>query len=1768
MPVSFEEVMQTGFAASSSSAATPPVPAKASTGLGGAPTTSSQASPSKGLSYEEVMASAPAKSGGGLLDAVGGVARKTGEYALEAERELTGAFYQGMVETGKGAALLASPIALLSDLIRSSASGKPSTEVSDAYFSTFVKPLEDEAGKYEVSKDASMVGKFSHSLGQAGSIIASALVTSPGSLVMKGEVAATETLSKFLAEKAGETAKLVRVPAISQGINTANDVYKETGDKDKAFQAGMMTYFTNLIAGMPAVSAEGNIVTRGVTGAASGVGASYAGRLGMEATLGNQPNYKVTEEDLVSGLVNSGFAVLVGTTPKQAAKILREKEAQGDNGFDNLVAKNKEAADKVVKHVEEVDPDLGKKLRQRKEKVEKKPEDSGEKEAKKKLEEPVKTDGWTKKVDDQGEETHTHDSGEFTIFPGKLGDGVTRYFLTDPEGRLHGETTDPAKIPELMEKGNQLYKEKSKEVVARWKKTADNVLANKGENAVVRFDKDQNKYVAQIKLPDGTIKDVGEFDRQDKALFETERALEKEGINPKAPPAPKLIPKPTPPPAKKPAPAPKGKKGKKGTAPTAPPIDLLPMRGADEEGGSNFVGPWHPYMNAAYKQTMRAVIRMEKILEGLLTGKPYNEPADGNGKGSSIHYLSNAVKGLSRSEPMRKLDKAMRDYYKVISDDMQAGSGKSVRFAKDILREMHLRAETPELKQFLQKMIDKMPEDLPVTFVKELNYGKSPGQRGADGAYIPLTREIKAGLDLGDFHTEQLTSTLIHEIAHSLESRFIRKNPNHPLVRRLNQLFIEAEYRAQRMSQKFDTIFQNYYGLSRDAAGNPKILELLAEARANDSFRRFLIASEEFASTGWMQRHEGKRSILSQLADISLKILGLKPKDARLFDQILSVGEAIQKRQYNKGLSHGVNYSGGAEAWPHITDTVNEIPEVIASGTGPFETAKDTALNNTAVRRAEGKLREYWRAALQTFYPEGFGDRAKKSAVIVARVITELKAKDAMRYGQSEKRRSFWNKNQGKFLEFIDNFEKGVKFNDSMLQKAADHYQQWMKDLYEQDRIAGIKYDPENNYITHLFEKPDEVDKYMTRRYGNKWGDPYFMKDRVGKTFKELVDYGRKLEAQGQPNPFKPKYNNIEDIMLARDHASNVAAMQVDMLRSLAREGMAVRIKVGRNGALLTKRPEGYSEAPRRAPNGEKYWIHEEADTILHNAFDTKSLWNLQGPLGDAFRGAMGIKNTVVPIRLLGLFHAVHVGAVINNASALTRATKQLLLGNVDPKNWAADLIRGVVPLSGTKLIDYVRERGPSRILQAYWGKLPADQLNGSEKMLLQYMNEGGLVPGMSAQDRLSTKRKFMDALEQGKYLKAGFRLPGAIIQSLQDPMFHVWIPDMKIAAFARDAATAMQLNPNLHTDPMARQMMMRKIAKSIDNRFGEMSYDTLFWNRTIKDLTVLNTLSLGWQLGFIREYGGGAVQIVKAPFAKGSLREKLAKGDLDKALFASYYVGLATLYTGVLSYALSGNPPSGLDYFYPQSGEEDKEGKPRRLNTPFFTREFVSIQKHMENEGPISGLGHLAANKASGVIGLLRQTFMGVNSLGQEVRDPNAPAYRQLEQTLSALIGDIQPISVEAMKDPTTVAKERVLSIGGFSAAPKYVTETPLEGEVRSTFLKYYGQPTTSYDRALYSEDARRLKKVAGKDEDKAQALMDAMEVKYDLTPSEVHRLYRAASSEENMYVKMFGRMDWRQQKAILDKYWKSMTEDEQDEFLKHSNKEHLRNNYEPPED
>jgi len=105
----------------------------------------------------------------------------------------------------------------------------------------------------------------------------------------------------------------------------------------------------------------------------------------------------------------------------------------------------------------------------------------------------------------------------------------------------------------------------------------------------------------------------------------------------------------------------------------------------------------------------------------------------------------------------------------------------------------------------------------------------------------------------------------------------------------------------------------------------------------------------------------------------------------------------------------------------------------------------------------------------------------------------------------------------------------------------------------------------------------------------------------------------------------------------------------------------------------------------------------------------------------------------------------------------------------------------------------------------------------------------------------------------------------GRIMQTVAAPIFDHYIPMLKNGAFYDNMKSFLDLHPTASQEEQIRAA--QQIWDSIDNRFGEMVQDNIFWNKMLKQSAQLAMRSYSWNLGTVREIGGGVKDIVKGEF-------------------------------------------------------------------------------------------------------------------------------------------------------------------------------------------------------------------------------------------------------------------------------------------------------------
>ncbi len=633
-----------------------------------------------------------------------------------------------------------------------------------------------------------------------------------------------------------------------------------------------------------------------------------------------------------------------------------------------------------------------------------------------------------------------------------------------------------------------------------------------------------------------------------------------------------------------------------------------------------------------------------------------------------------------------------------------------------------------------------------------------------------------------------------------------------------------------------------------------------------------------------------------------------------------------------------------------------------------------------------------------------------------------------------------------------------------------------MEHLFQWDAAHGSKAEYVKNYIAHIFKDVARAQDWLDEKVkvlGPKW-------------YQKMRTY--ELMEQAVKDKLELKYTNPIDIIHHRWMASINANSAVDMLRKMQKDGDAIPV-ITKEEALNTNPnaiegvdyPSQYQKNRWRNSDGEptrfyasdrqEWLIRPEAQNVVRNAFDQDSLFTKGGAIGTAADAFRQVKNVVMPINLgLSGFHALHLVSLIAPAQALVRAIRlsagkgaETWMHNlVDAGkftmresifNWPLDKIgmgfgKALDDMSGGKFSGSLARR-----FQQWENMPPADRVNNPEAdAWVKWKQEGGAKftrPEMESSNYIGAFKKARKNKELSMIPKGAL----AALESIQKPLFNHFIPQLKIAHWMQEVAAFQKLHPDVFADDAGRRFALQQITRNLDDRFGEMHYNTLFMNKLVKDVAVMSTVSFSWNYGFARQMAGGAANIGREGIGRGTeLQKRMMKTD-DKAKFIMAYAGLTGALAGVTTYLLTGKMPEGTDYIYPRTGLTNADGTPGRLNVPTNFRDIpMAIGHAQQHNSIIAGAGQLLWSKT--ILQPYLDAVTGKDWKGGDLYDTSRPWVIRNMQLADSVLGEmVQPMGVEgamrAGEVPGAGFREKALAVAGFPPAPKYVGYDAFENRI-----------------------------------------------------------------------------------------------------------------------
>jgi hypothetical protein len=306
----------------------------------------------------------------------------------------------------------------------------------------------------------------------------------------------------------------------------------------------------------------------------------------------------------------------------------------------------------------------------------------------------------------------------------------------------------------------------------------------------------------------------------------------------------------------------------------------------------------------------------------------------------------------------------------------------------------------------------------------------------------------------------------------------------------------------------------------------------------------------------------------------------------------------------------------------------------------------------------------------------------------------------------------------------------------------------------------------------------------------------------------------------------------------------------------------------------------------------------------------------------------------------------------------------------------------------------------------------------------------------------------FTDARRQGptgRRVLAGGKATAlsvpAAFEAASKPILEVLVPMQKAGVFADLWRFEMSRLPKDATSDMMRAAASTAW-NSVDNRLGQLVYDNLFWHRMTKDVALASVRSVGWNLGTFRELGGGASDLAHS--AIGVVRN----GRLELTHRGAYVVALpfaVGLMGSVIHYLYTGTAPATLkDMFYPRTGRENPDGTQERLALPSYVKDVLNYSRHPWRT--ISGKVHPAITS---VVSMLENQ----DWYGNEIRNPDDPLVRQVEQEVKYLAEQFEPFGIRNFEQERRESQPLSRSVGAFvglTPAPREVVRTPAQNLMR----------------------------------------------------------------------------------------------------------------------
>ena len=774
-----------------------------------------------------------------------------------------------------------------------------------------------------------------------------------------------------------------------------------------------------------------------------------------------------------------------------------------------------------------------------------------------------------------------------------------------------------------------------------------------------------------------------------------------------------------------------------------------------------------------------------------------------------------------------------------------------------------------------------------------------------------------------------------------------------------------------------------------------------------------------------------------------------------------------------------------------------------------------------------------WDEVLRTFAPAARGPRAE----ITAGSLREHGGELAQRADRAEAALSGASKTLMAMPEAdrwaaVDRIEQGKPQANEDLQGFADTARKIMDTKRDEIRALGtgkLEHFIED-YFPHIWKDPEAVNDAMARYYARSpmLGPRSFLKERTIPTIAEgiaaglepvstnpvdlLLAKGREMDRYIVGQKWMQEMKDREFVQFVRSgEKAPMGYTKID--DSIAtvygpRKG-AVKLPStettfeGKGGEIQPFGPEDVTVFGQRIMGN--YYAPDEVAAVANN-YLSPGLRQKSA----AFRAYLSVANSVNQFQLG--FSAFHAGF-----TTIDVATSKLALA----LEYGVEGVRtgdlGMVVAKGAAKAASVPISPITNILQgskgmSEWMK-PGSQGEEIAKAIDMYRIGGGRAK-MDNFYQASMWKQMQNTLKAGgearfegktgesvkAYASAAWRAPFALVEQLGRPLMEYIVPRQKLGVamdMMRLEMERMPANADIDTVRKAAD----RVVNSVDNRMGQMVYDNLFWNKTLKDLSMASVRSVGWNIGTIREVGGGLLDAGR--FAKQEVTPK-EKAEFTHRMAYTIALPIMTGLIGATYGYLHGKKPQELrDYFFPKTGEVDPQGREVRMQFPTYMKDIYHYSH--DPVGTVTG-------KIHPMIGTIREMLMNKDYFDRDIRNSDDDFVKQMQDEITFAVKQFEPISIRQYQTGEAARQtpaEKAGAFVGVTRAPAWLGESTAEqlaGKLAGD--KFKGSGTPDSERVQQIQQAKLLMR-QGK-EDQANAVLDGIEDAGQLTTIQRRNILR----------------------------------------------------------